>query len=168
LDDPSAIRLTLSGNDHATGDQAGRHDPIKHPEKFDGIIWRRCLAFFVDVFVLMCLFAVALLATCVVAIVSLGLVSIGAILAFPVLGVLYDTLCIGSTRSATLGMRAMGVTIDSWHGPKPDYWQSFLSSVLFWTTVPVTSFLILLVAFFDPRGRCLHDMLAGTVAVRSN
>ena len=146
---------------------ADAHDPIQHPELYDGVIWRRSIAFFIDLFILSCLFALAMLATCVVAIVSLGLVSLGVLLAVPVLGVLYDTICIGGRRSATPGMRVMGVEVMGLGGTKPDHWQSFLSSVLFWATVPPTSFLVLLIAFFDARSRCLHDLLAGTFALRT-
>jgi uncharacterized RDD family membrane protein YckC len=162
LNNRPSIQLSLPGAD----DGREAHDPATHPELFEGIIWRRSIAFLLDLLVVTCLFAVALLATCVIAIASLGLISIGALLAYPVLGVLYDTVCLGGSRSATPGMRAMGLTMLAWNGGKPDHWQSFLNSVLFWTMVPITSCLVLLFAFFDPRGRCLHDLLAGTLVLR--
>ena len=167
MDERSTIRLALTNNGESRAGANASQDPLLHPELFDGVIWRRSCAFLLDLAALCCLFALVLLATCVVAIVSLGLVSIGAILALPVLGVLYDTICVGGSRSATPGMRAMGLNVQTWDGPKPDHWQSFLSSVLFWTTVPATSCLILLFPFFDARSRCLHDVLAGTIVLRA-
>jgi len=167
LNDRPLISLSMNDGAEQDRDAADVHDPIEHPEIYDGVIWRRSIAFFIDLFILGCLFALALLTTCVLAIVSLGLVSLGVLLAIPVLGVLYDTICIGGRRSATPGMRVMGIEVMGWGNRKPDYWQSFLSSVLFWATVPPTSFLVLLIAFFDVRSRCLHDLLAGTFALRT-
>lgn len=164
--DQPSIQLSLPGaNDTgATGPDA--HDPTAHPEFYDGIVWRRSVACILDMIILCCLFALVVLATCVVAVATLGLISIGALLALPVLGALYDTICIGGRNAATPGMRALGLTVRTWVGPRPDLLQAFLMSVLFWTTVPATSLLVLLFVFFDARSRCLHDLLAGTIVLR--
>ncbi len=38
---------------------------------------------------------------------------------------------------------------------------------MFYVTVPATGFLILVFGFFDPRGRLLHDHLAGILVYRA-
>ena len=89
------------------------------------------------------------------------LVLLGAV----VLPIAYHTYFIGSAGNATLGMRALGLRVAVWHGGNPGWAQALLQTLLFYATVPTTHGLVLLVAFFNERGRCLHDILCGTVVV---
>ena len=56
----------------------------------------------------------------------------------------------------------------TWTGGRPDNLQAFLMSALFWAIHPLTGWLIAAVALLNPRWRCAHDFLAGTVVVRSD
>jgi uncharacterized RDD family membrane protein YckC len=79
----------------------------------------------------------------------------------------YDTLAIGGGRGATPGMRLFGLEARGVQGGRPDYWQAFLMTALFYATVPITSFLILAVALFSDRNRTLHDILSGITLIRT-
>jgi uncharacterized RDD family membrane protein YckC len=59
----------------------------------------------------------------------------------------------------------MDLRVVAWNGHRPGYAQAALQTVLFIASAAITNFLILGVSFFNPRGRCLHDLLAGTVTV---
>ena len=48
----------------------------------------------------------------------------------------------------------------------PSLLQALVQTILFYLTVPTTGGLALLVVFFLPRRRALHDLLAGTQILR--
>lgn len=160
----NALVLRLGGRSEGG---AEAHDPLLHPELYEGVVWRRIAAFAIDMVILGCLFALASLATCTVFIVTFGLVALGQILIFWAIGIAYATLTIGGRNAATPGMRAMGLVVRTWDGGSPDRMQALLMSILFWATAPATFFLVLALALFNPRSRCLHDYLSGTVVLRA-
>lgn len=136
-----------------------RHDP----EFFDGIVVRRIVAYAIDVAILIGL--TGFLWTLVV--LTLGLLWGFAAILTPIIPLAYHTLLIGGRDSATLGMRVTGIEVRRLDGGRPDLAQAFLQTALFYATVTLTSTLILIVALFNDRGRCLHDWLTGTVTVRT-
>ncbi len=100
-----------------------------------------------------------------------GLLSLG--LLFPIMPVglslvpvAYHTLLIGGPWSATLGMLLFDLEVRSWTGARPGYLQALLMTLVFYTSVGLTGFLILVVALFNARHRTLHDYLSATVVVR--
>jgi uncharacterized RDD family membrane protein YckC len=82
------------------------------------------------------------------------------------IAVAYHALSVGGRQHATLGMRLFDLEVRTWPGGQPDIWQAFLMAALFYATLAVTCFLILLVALFNDRRRTLHDYLSGVVVVR--
>ena len=99
-----------------------------------------------------------------------GILTFGAltplgIIVLAVLPVGYHTIFLGR-QGATPGMRLFDLELRAWTGRPPDYAQAFLTTVLFYASVSLTAWLILLVAPFTERRRTLHDLLAGTVMVR--
>ncbi len=139
-------------------------DPLRFPDYYDGIVVKRMVAFLLDGALIVVLMAGWWVASMMLAIGSLGLLSPLAAV-YVLIPLLYDTLLVGGERSATPGMRVMGIEVRRWDGGRPDRLQSALQSLMFYGTVGLTSTLILLVALFNPRRRCLHDYLAGTVTV---
>lgn len=135
----------------------------RDPELFDGIVLRRSVAYIIDVVIL--LGVTGFLWTLVVF--TLGLLWPIAAVLTPVIPLVYHTALIGGRHSATLGMRVTGVEIRRLDGRRPDIALAFLQTALFYATVTLTSMLVLLVALFNDRGRCLHDWLTGTMAVRT-
>ena len=68
--------------------------------------------------------------------------------------------------AATPGQRLFDLEVRSWTGGRLEYSQAFLNTVLFYTSVLLTAWLILAVTLFNDRRRALHDFLAGTLVVR--
>lgn len=150
----------------ATGEGAPPGDPLTAPALYEGVVLRRCVAFFIDWFVLLCLFALGHLATCTTAVFTFGTLTPLALLIVGLLPIIYGTWTIGGRLSATPGMRCMDLTVRGWLGRRPDYLQAFLMTVLFYVTAVPLGGLLLLYALFDRRLRCIHDHLSGVIVLR--
>ena len=87
--------------------------------------------------------------------------------AFGFIPLAYHTLLLSGRHCATFGMRAMGLQLRSWSGERPMFLQALVHCFLFYLTVGPTFCLILLFALFNRRKRTLHDVLAGTLMVRT-
>ena len=143
-------------------------DWLSNPALYDGVSLRRCVAYFLDALLTLVICALLGLATCTMSVATLGLLSVPAfLLAAPFVHFVLAAATIGGRRGATPGMRAMGLQAIAWTGEHPGLLRGILLPALFYATVPTTGFLILLFALFDPRGRCLHDHLAGIVVFKS-
>ena len=142
-------------------------EPFAAPEYYRGILARRVFAYWVDLFCIAVLVALAWLALWILTIASLGLLSPLLLILAPI-PVLYHTLSIGGPRSATPGMRLTGIEVRSRTGERPGYLQAFVQTILFYVTVYPTWSLVLLVALFNQRRRTLHDILAGTLVIRQS
>lgn len=148
----------------ARGDGA---DGFADSALFDGVLGRRVGGYLVDA-------ALVLLINIVLhgLLLILGFLTFGLawLLWGPVtlltVALAYGTLFVGGGRGATPGMRLFGVEARNLHGAPPEYVQAFLMTALFYATVPTTSFLILVIAFFTERKRTAHDLLSGITVVR--
>jgi len=142
-------------------------DPLDNPDLYDGVVSRRVGAYLVDIVAIALLLAVAWLGLGLLSVLSFGLLFPLQAVAMALIPVAYHTYFIGKS-GATPGMRLFDVELRSWTGQRPDYFQAFLQTVLFYMTVGLTFWLILLVALFNDRRRTLHDILAGTVGIRQS
>ena len=144
----------------------GMPDPASVPEAYDGVLPRRVLAYFVDVCVIGVLVVLCWIPFGVLWVLSLGL--LGPVLWFlcGLIPLLYHTLLLSSRWSATLGMRLFDLELRSVTGEPPSFLQALIQTVLFYVTVGLTCWLILLFALLNRHKRTLHDVLAGTVMVR--
>jgi uncharacterized RDD family membrane protein YckC len=145
----------------------GMPDPATLPEAYEGVIWRRTLAYFIDlccIGVLAVLFWVIFL---VLSVVSFGLLGPVLWFLFGLIPLAYHTLLLSGHRSATWGMRCFDVELRSITGERPGFLQALAQTALFYITVGATCSLILLFVLFNRRKRTLHDLLAGTVLVRT-
>lgn len=151
--------LVLGGT--TTGDDGAIHDPLLHPQLYDGVALRRMFAFFVDMFL------VGLVT--IIAFIPLGVITLLiAVPATVIVGVIYDVLTISGSAGATPGMRLMGIRVITWSGGRPDNIQTLLMSALFWAIHGFTGWLAAIVVFLNPRWRAAHDFCAGTVVVRTD
>jgi uncharacterized RDD family membrane protein YckC len=156
--------------DHATGDLiwvGEPPEPFASPGYFRGVLVRRVFAYWIDLLCIGLLIGLAWIALWMLAIASLGLLS-PLLLLLGLIPVLYHTLTIGGPGSATPGMRLTGVEVRSWTGERPSYLQAFVQTILFYVTVYPTWSLVLLIALFERRRRTLHDILAGTLVIRTS
>lgn len=141
-------------------------DPLADPALYDGIRSRRILGYLVDLAFLVFIVTAAWVALTVAGLASLGLLLPLVPLGVAVVPVAYHSLLVGGLRSGTWGMRMFDVEVRSWTGNRPTLVQAFLMAVLFYTSIGLTGFIILVVSLFNGRGRTAHDLLSGTVVVR--
>lgn len=135
-------------------------DPLSRPELFEGIIFRRILAYLIDVAILLGVTGFLWL----LVVLTLGMLAPVATILTPLIPLAYHTMLIGGRDSATLGMRMMAIHVRRIDGGAPDFLQAGLLTLLFYASMALTG-LLLVVAFFNERGRCLHDYLSGTITV---
>jgi uncharacterized RDD family membrane protein YckC len=145
-------------------DQPHAYDPVKEPGPFQAVIRKRCVAFIIDAVIIAVLWAIAIAVVAVLGVVTLGLAWLLFGLVFPAVGLGYNALTIGGPNSATIGQRMMGLEVRMWFGGKVTPLIAAFHALLFWFSLVVFC-PILLWAFFDPRKRTLHDILAGVVVV---
>jgi len=140
-------------------------EPFAAPEYYEGVLWRRVIAYGIDLMVLGVLLVLLWIFLAALTLASFGLLSpLWAVLG--VVPLAYHTLLLGGPNSATLGMRLCGIELRSWTGERPFYLQALVQTVLFYISTAATCSLILLVALFNRRRRTLHDLLAGTLVIR--
>lgn len=146
------------------GPQDRPQDRMTDPQLTDGTIARRIFAYLIDVLILGAIaFAIHL-----VVFATLGLL---APLLYPLLVVMpliYHTYFVGSEGAATLGQRLLGLEVRALDGARPPYLQAFIMVCLFYLTLALTTGLLLLWCLIDDRGRCLHDILSGTLVIRTD
>ncbi len=149
------------------GEAPHAYDPETHPEFFSGIIGKRVMAFIIDVVVITVLWLLGSVVIFILGLLSFGLIWLlwGAALILLVLG--YEALTLGGPYSATYGMRIMGIEMRTWYGDRPGVLQAAAHSLLFYFSVTLTTFLILLAPLFNNRKRCVHDFLCGTVFINT-
>jgi len=146
-------------------------DPWQHPEYYTGITAKRLVAYGVDFVVILLLVCLCWGFLAFLGFLTFGLAWLLIWLPGAVVPLLYHSLLVAGPRSATLGMRAMGVKVMTMasdaqvESGRPTLIQAIILTVAFYGSVAATGSLILLVALFNPRRRTLHDWLAGTVVV---
>jgi uncharacterized RDD family membrane protein YckC len=141
-------------------------DPLAHPELYDGLLWRRTLAYLFDLIVIGLLLLAGWGGLIILSLLSFGLLLPLVPLLVALIPIAYHALQVGGRHHATIGMRLFDLEVKSWTGGQPDVWQGFLMAALFYATLAATCFLIMLIALFNDRRRTLHDYLAGVVVVR--
>jgi len=160
---PARIGISLDVKPHA-------YDPAANPELFEGVLSRRLLAFFIDVIIIAVPVMAAAIFIFLFGIVTLGLGWMLFWLLSPasiVWALAYYGLTMGSTASATIGMRTMGLEIRTWYGAPAYFLLGAVHAIVYWGSVSVLTPLILLVGLFNTRRRLLHDMLVGTVLINN-
>ena len=136
------------------------YDTAYPAARLDAVRRKRIMAFLIDFTLVTLLWLVACAVIFVLGIVTLGLAWLlyGAV--FPIVAILYSGMAI-SNRSATPGMRALGLVFRMDTGEKPNFWQGAFHVILFYLSTTFTGGLALLLTFFNARKRLLHDMLIG-------
>jgi uncharacterized RDD family membrane protein YckC len=86
---------------------------------------------------------------------------------FVIVAGLYFGLTVGGPSQASLGMRAMNIAIVRVDGQRMDFLTAIVHLALFWILNSVLTPLILLAGLFIERSRLIHDLLVGTVTIRT-
>ena len=160
MKDPKLRRNGLPDVSDASLDWPREDGDFDEDALFEGVTWRRVIAFCIDFAILGLVFT---------ALGFLVVLSFGLLAAFwpltPLLPVAYHSMMIAGRRSATCGMQVMGVEVRTTDGKRPSLLQAFVMTALFYFSVTVLTPFILLIALFSDRGRCVHDILSGTAVV---
>ena len=82
--------------------------------------------------------------------------------------IVYFGVTLGGPASATLGMRVMDLEMRTWYGAPAYFVLCAVHAVAFWFTVSFFTPFVLLVAFFNERGRLLHDIILGTLIINNS
>lgn len=144
---------------------AGSWQPA--PAQLRGIVARRVFAYIIDLIIILMIEGLALLVFVPAALLSFGLLWGPLMAVFGLIPIAYHTLMIGGWGAGTVGQRLLDLRVtDAQDGGNPSYVQAFVQSGVFYVTATLTSFLILLVVFFNPARRTLHDWASGTLVLR--
>ena len=161
--EPKRIGLSVELKPHA-------YDPVTNPELFEGVLARRLIAFVIDLIILSLPVLFLAVFIFIIGVVTLGLGFFFYALLPPIMvlwALFYYGMTLGGQHSATIGMRAMDIQMRTWYGSPAYFVLGAVHAVVFWVTVSVLTPLILLVALFNDRRRCLHDMLIGTIVINN-
>jgi uncharacterized RDD family membrane protein YckC len=146
------------------------YDPAANPELFEGVLPRRFVAFVIDVVILAIPLIVAWVFIFAFGILTLGLGWALFHLMPPVSllwALFYYGSTLGSSASATIGMRIMDLELRTWYGAPGYFVLGAVRAAVYWISVSMLTPLILVVGFFNSRGRLLHDILVGTVVINN-
>jgi len=135
---------------------------------YSGVRTRRIFAFLLDYF-----FVALLTIPFAILIAILGLLTFGLGWALfsvlvPMVAILYVWNTLGGPKQATSGMQMMSIRLERLDGGRVDGLLAVVHSVLFWAGNVVLTPLILLATLVLDRKRTVHDLLLGTVVVRSD
>jgi uncharacterized RDD family membrane protein YckC len=161
--EPRRIGVSIELKPHA-------YDPRSNPELFEGVLARRCLAFVIDVVVIVIPIVFAALFIFVIGLFTLGLGWALYLLLSPaaiIWALVYYGMTLGSPASATIGMRTMDIEMRTWYGAPAYFVLGAVHAIAYWITVSFLTPFVLWVAFFNERRRLLHDMLVGTVVINT-
>ena len=146
------------------------YDPVTNPELFDGVLARRVIAFIIDFIIIAIPILFAAMFIFAFGVVTLGLAWALYWLLPPasvIWALVYFGLTIGGPRSASIGMRVMDIELRTWYGAPGYFLLGAVHAIAFWFTVSFFTPFVLLVCFFSPRRRLLHDILLGTVIINN-
>ena len=161
--DKQLLKLNLPQRADMTFDGRERWpDSLDNPEYYDGLLWRRPLAFAIDLTIISTVFFLLSIAN----IFTFGLLG-GLIAILPpiIILVLYDTLIIGAPGSGTIGMRCFHVQVRNRLGKRPSHLQAAIGSAFFSLITPWSGGILLMFGLFNNRRRLAHDFLSGVVVI---
>lgn len=135
---------------------------------YEGVRTRRVVAFLVDYFLigLLCIpFAVIIF---LLGVLTLGLGWLLFSILGPVVALIYVAATLGGPAQATIGMRMMSIHLERLDEKPVDKMIAVVHTVLFWAGNAILTPLVLLATLILDRKRTVHDLLLGTVVVRSD
>lgn len=135
---------------------------------YSGVLSRRVFAFIIDYMLVLLLCIPAAIVVFFLGIITLGL----GFALYPALFVLtalvYFGLTLGGRSQASPGIWPSGHCHGALDGRRIDFMTAVVHMVLFWILNSILTPLILLADSFIERSRLVHDLLLGTVVVRTN
>jgi uncharacterized RDD family membrane protein YckC len=147
--------------------QENRSHPVQNAN-IDGVLTRRVFAFLIDALIVALLSIPVSIVIFFLGVFTLGLGWFLYAIMFPAIAIIYVAFTMGGEAQATVGMRANDIYLARLDGGRIDPITALVHSVLFWAGNVMLTPLILLVSLFADQKRTLHDLLLGTVVVRTS
>lgn len=140
----------------------GLPDPDRESGFYAGVPARRMFAFFIDVVVV---WGVSILIG--VLTLGVGLLLFGFVLA--AVDFIYRVLTLGAGRSATWGMRILGVEMRAFSGERFGLGHAFAHTLLFYVSMAfvLTQIVSIILMAGSALGRGLHDLPLGSTMINS-
>lgn len=135
---------------------------------YSGVLSRRVFAFIIDYVLVLLLCIPAAVVVFFLGILTLGLGFLLYPALFVIVALLYFGMSLGGSGQASPGMRAAGIAMVRLDGRRIDFMTAVVHMVLFWIINSVLTPLVLLAGLFTDRSRLIHDLLLGTVVVRTS
>lgn len=135
---------------------------------YSGVLSRRVFAFIIDYMLILLLCIPASIVVFFLGVITLGLGFMLYPALFVITALIYFGLTLGGRSQASPGMRAAGIALVRLDGRRLDFLTAVVHMVLFWVLNSVLTPLILLAGLFIDRSRLVHDLLLGTVVVRTS
>lgn len=135
---------------------------------YSGVLSRRIFAFIIDYMLVLLLCIPAAVVVFFLGVLTLGLGWFLYPALFVIVALLYFGMTVGGRAQASPGMRAVGIAMMRLDGRRIDFLTAVVHMVLFWILNSVLTPLILLAGLFVERSRLVHDLLLGTVMVRTD
>ncbi|MBY0382290.1 MAG: RDD family protein [Xanthobacteraceae bacterium] len=137
---------------------------------YDGVLTKRFIAFLIDLVVLSVPVVLVTLFIAVFGIVTLGLgwALFWLVSPFSVIWALvYYGASLGGRHAATVGMRILGIHMETLSGNRPYFLLGVAHAIAYWVSVSFLTPLVVIVGLFNRRKQLLHDLVLGTVVVNS-
>ncbi|CAN7237190.1 RDD family protein [Rhizobium rhizogenes] len=134
---------------------------------YSGVLSRRIFAFIIDYVIVALLCIPAAVVLFFVSVLTLGLGFFLYPALFIIVAGLYFGWTLGGPHQASLGMRAVGIAMVRVDGRRMDFLTAIVHLALFWILNSILTPLILLAGLFIERSRLIHDLLLGTVIVKT-
>ena len=141
---------------------------LDDPRLFQGVLSSRVIASVFDLVVIGVITLLIVAAVLVFGVITLGL---GWLLFFlpivPIVSIVYVAVTMGSPAQATYGMRLANIRLVRTNGERVDGAFAAFHSILFWLSVTVLTPAVLLIGLFTDRRQLGHDLLLGSLMVRT-
>ena len=135
---------------------------------YEGVRTRRILAFCIDYLVVGLLTIPFAILVFLLGIITLGLGWALFAILFPTVALVYVAASLGGRNQATWGMRLMSIHLARLDGARIDPILAIVHTVMFWAGNVILTPLILLASLILDRKRTVHDLLLGTVVLRTD
>lgn len=139
--------------------------PFDRPDLYAGVRRRRMVAFLFDVVMIFVLTLIGAVVVFFLGLFTLGLGWFAYLFLWQGVALVYAAATLGGPRSATPGMRALGLEMRVWNGGAGYPLLAVAHSLLFYLSISFLTPFVLLVGLIDTRKRLLHDLVLGTVVV---
>lgn len=143
-------------------------DRLDDRRVYDGVRSRRIMAFLIDYLIVGLLLIPFAILVALIGLLTLGLGWMLFGVLFPAVALIYIWNTLGGPAQATLGMRMMEIRLERLDGQRIDGLLAVVHSVLFWAANAILTPFVLLLSLVLDRKRTLHDLLLGTVVIRSD